>query len=165
MPLPRRSNRTTQTGRRPSHNSRTTPLPCSFLSVRSSVHHRTCCFGLLESALNWADFTMGNASANSNNKVGIGGTSTTTRRFHTLAISDRPRKSPLQFLNGFVFLFTFLFACVMINTFQLIFVLPLKAFPFSFTERLYDDAIRYTKGSFGALISASPVLPNERFHC
>lgn len=43
----------------------------------------------------------------------------------------------------------------MVHGFQLLFVLPLKLVPGPNSRKLYDEGIRYTKGAFAALLSAS----------
>ena len=44
----------------------------------------------------------------------------------------------------------------MINAFHFIFLLPLLAFPSARAKLLFDEGIRYTKGSFGKL--CGPIL-------
>lgn len=43
----------------------------------------------------------------------------------------------------------------MVHGFQLLFVLPLKLVPGPNSRKLYDEGIRYTKGAFAVLLSAS----------
>lgn len=43
----------------------------------------------------------------------------------------------------------------MIHGFQLLFILPLKLVPGPIARKLYDEGIRYTKGAFATLLSAS----------
>lgn len=43
----------------------------------------------------------------------------------------------------------------MVHGFQLLFVLPLKLVPGPRSGKLYDEGIRYTKGAFATLLSAS----------
>lgn len=43
----------------------------------------------------------------------------------------------------------------MVHGFQLMFVLPLKLVPGPSSSMLYDEGIRYTKGAFAVLMSAS----------
>ncbi|THH10539.1 hypothetical protein EW145_g1245 [Phellinidium pouzarii] len=77
----------------------------------------------------------------------------TSRQPYALPIADRPRKSWYQFAHGVVFLIVFLFGCIMINTTQLVFVLPLRLVPNARVRALYEEGVRYTKGSFGMLIT------------
>ncbi|CCM00886.1 uncharacterized protein FIBRA_02932 [Fibroporia radiculosa] len=81
----------------------------------------------------------------------------TTRRqhqpgLHNLEIRQRPRHSWLQTVWGALFLVVFLFACVVINASQFVFLLPLKLFPFAWADAVYFEGIRCSKGAFGALI-------------
>ena len=77
-----------------------------------------------------------------------------TPPLHTIQVPHRPRKTVLQFLHGVAFLTVFNLCCILINAFQIMFMLPLKAFRYlDVAERAYDEGIRYTKGAFGVLIS------------
>lgn len=75
-------------------------------------------------------------------------------RQHQLPIFARPPRTWTQTLNGFLFFMLFIPGCLMVHGFQLIFLLPLKLFPSSpRAGKLYDEGIRYTKGSFATLMS------------
>lgn len=58
----------------------------------------------------------------------------------------------------------------MVHGFQLFFVLPLKLVPGPNSRKLYDEGIRYTKGAFAVLLSASfsefacAVYARDMFH-
>ncbi|KAI6158758.1 hypothetical protein EDD17DRAFT_1779270 [Pisolithus thermaeus] len=80
---------------------------------------------------------------------------TTPRSLHQLPINARPRRSCSQWLNALVFLPAFLFGCLIIHSFQLLFLLPLKLVPMRWSSKPYDEGIRYTKGCFALLISQS----------
>ncbi|KAI5991617.1 acyltransferase-domain-containing protein [Pisolithus albus] len=90
---------------------------------------------------------------------------TTPSSPYQLPIHARPRRSCSQWLNALVFLPAFLFGCLMIHSFQLLFLLPLKLVPMRWSSKLYDEGIRYTKGCFALLISQSSTsyLMNEWF--
>lgn len=82
---------------------------------------------------------------------------------YDVEIPNRPPKTWPQLLHGVLFLLVFNLGCVMVNAFQLVFMLPLKVLAMAIprgllgwracVEGIYEDGIRYTKGSFGALIS------------
>jgi hypothetical protein len=73
---------------------------------------------------------------------------------YAIEVPKRPSKTTFQLLHGIAFLVAFNICCILINLFQLMFILPLKALRYmDWAERLYDDGIRYTKGAFGTLIS------------
>lgn len=74
---------------------------------------------------------------------------------HPLPIYLRPARTWAQTLNGVFFLLLFVPGCFMVHGFQLLFVLPLKLVPGPRSRRLYDEGIRYSKGAFAALLSAS----------
>jgi len=79
---------------------------------------------------------------------------TVLARQHQLPIFARPRRTWAQTLNAFLFFMLFIPGCLMVHAFQLIFLLPLKLFPSSSrAAKLYDEGIRYTKGSFATLMS------------
>ncbi|KAI6031913.1 hypothetical protein BKA83DRAFT_4207224 [Pisolithus microcarpus] len=90
---------------------------------------------------------------------------TTPRSPYQLPIHARPRRSCSQWLNALVFLPAFLFGCLIIHSFQLLFLLPLKIVPMRWSSKLYDEGIRYTKGCFALLISQSSTfyLMNQWF--
>lgn len=69
---------------------------------------------------------------------------------HTLPISERPRKSWRQFLDGVAFGVLFILGCVLINVAHIVVLLPLRALPFG--RALYDTGIRKSKEAFGALL-------------
>ncbi|RDX56035.1 hypothetical protein OH76DRAFT_1337998 [Lentinus brumalis] len=79
----------------------------------------------------------------------------TERQLHTIPIASRPRRTWAQTAHGILFLVVFLFACLMTNGCQFLFLLPLKLLPFRRARKLYYEGIRYTKGSFGALLVLS----------
>lgn len=80
---------------------------------------------------------------------------TTTPALHTLEISQRPRRTWAQTLNGILAAIVFLSACLMINGSQFVFLLPLKLLPFAWAETVYYEGIRYSKGAFGRLLGTS----------
>lgn len=50
----------------------------------------------------------------------------------------------------------------MIHAFQLFFLLPLKLVPGPYSSKLYDEGVRFTKGAFAVLLSASLLeLPRD----
>ncbi|KAF9068013.1 acyltransferase-domain-containing protein [Rhodocollybia butyracea] len=76
----------------------------------------------------------------------------TNTGLHSLPISQRPSTSIRQKLRAVVFFVVFNLGCLMILTCQFVFLLPLRLFPFKWSRSLYEEGIRYTKGSFGCLI-------------
>ncbi|KAH9937532.1 uncharacterized protein B0H18DRAFT_971080 [Fomitopsis serialis] len=71
---------------------------------------------------------------------------------HTIEISRRPRRTWAQTVNAVLAGVVFLFAGLMINGSQFIFLLPLKVLPFACADRMYYEGIRYSKGAFGRLL-------------
>lgn len=72
---------------------------------------------------------------------------------YALPISERPRKTWAQFLDGVAFGVLFILGCVLINVAQFLLLLPLKVlYLVPFGRRLYDTGIRRSKGAFGALL-------------
>ncbi|KAI0335978.1 hypothetical protein GY45DRAFT_1291537 [Cubamyces sp. BRFM 1775] len=71
---------------------------------------------------------------------------------YTLPIASRPRRTWGQTAHGLVFLFVFLFGCLMINGSQFVVLLPLRLLPFRCARKTYYEGIRYSKGAFGALL-------------
>ncbi|KDQ63833.1 hypothetical protein JAAARDRAFT_54021 [Jaapia argillacea MUCL 33604] len=67
-------------------------------------------------------------------------------------IAARPPRTWGQVLNAIVFGVVFNVACLMINASQFLFLLPLRILPFKTTRKLYEEGIRYTKGSFAILL-------------
>jgi hypothetical protein len=67
-------------------------------------------------------------------------------------IPERPSKTWAQAVNAILFFFLFNFACLMINGTQLAFLAPLRLLPFVWSRNLYEEGLRYTKGSFGCLL-------------
>ncbi|KIM84607.1 hypothetical protein PILCRDRAFT_780251 [Piloderma croceum F 1598] len=78
---------------------------------------------------------------------------------HALPISDRPPKKWRQTVNAILFAFLFIFPFLIAQSCQMVFMLPLLLFPFAGSRNLYDEGVRYTKGSFATLI----VLLNQCF--
>ena len=74
---------------------------------------------------------------------------------YTLPIPERPSRTWAQSLNAILFFLVFNFACLMINGTQLAFLAPLRVLPFAWSRKLYEEGIRYTKGSFGCLLGES----------
>ena len=74
---------------------------------------------------------------------------------YQLPIHLRPPRIWAQTLNGLLFLLLFIPGCFMVHGFQLLVVLPLKLVPGPTSRKLYDEGIRYTKGAFALLLSAS----------
>ncbi|KAH7883775.1 acyltransferase-domain-containing protein [Phlebopus sp. FC_14] len=74
---------------------------------------------------------------------------------YKLPIHARPPNTWAQKLNALLFLSMFIPGCFMVHGFQLLFVLPLKVLPFAWSEKLYDEGIRYSKGAFAALMNLS----------
>lgn len=85
----------------------------------------------------------------------------TERQLHTIPIASRPRRTWAQTAHGILFLVVFLFACLMTNGCQFLFLLPLKLLPFRRARKLYYEGIRYTKGSFGALLGTLHVHSDQ----
>ena len=77
------------------------------------------------------------------------------RQLHQSPIHLRPPRTWTQSLNGVLFLLLFISGCFTIHGFQLLFLLPLKLVPGPNSRKLYDEGIRYTKGAFATLLSAS----------
>ncbi|PCH33504.1 acyltransferase-domain-containing protein [Wolfiporia cocos MD-104 SS10] len=71
---------------------------------------------------------------------------------HTLEIHARPPRTWRQTISGVVSLLVFLLGCVMINSSQIAFLLPLRLLPFSWAKKAYYDGVRYSKGTFGTLL-------------
>ncbi|KAJ4486373.1 acyltransferase-domain-containing protein [Lentinula aciculospora] len=71
---------------------------------------------------------------------------------HSLPISRRPPTFFQQKLRAVAFFLIFNLGCLMINTSQFVFLLPLRLLPFRWSRSLYDEGIRYTKGAFGCLL-------------
>jgi hypothetical protein len=71
---------------------------------------------------------------------------------HTLRVCERPPRTWAQVLNAVSYGVAFNVACMMINGFQFMFLLPLKLLPFTWARTLYDEGVRYTKGCFGCLL-------------
>ncbi|KAJ6574835.1 acyltransferase-domain-containing protein [Mycena capillaripes] len=71
---------------------------------------------------------------------------------YTLPISARPGISWRRRLPATASAIVFAVACLMINTTQIVFLLPLLLLPFRWSRTLYADGIRYTKRSFGTLL-------------
>jgi len=72
---------------------------------------------------------------------------------HELPIFARPRRTWAQSLNGFLFFMLFIPGCFMVHVFQLS-LLPLKLLSWStWAGKLYDEGIRYAKGTFATLMS------------
>ena len=72
---------------------------------------------------------------------------------HTLPISERPPRTWSQTANAILFAILFNFGCLMVHGFQIMFLLPLLLLPSAWSRDLYEEGIRYTKGSFATLIS------------
>ncbi|KAH7915340.1 acyltransferase-domain-containing protein [Hygrophoropsis aurantiaca] len=77
----------------------------------------------------------------------------TRAQLHQLPISARPAKTTRQKLNAALFIAVFLPACIIVNAFQFMFLLPLKLLPFAWSNELYNEGIRYTKGAFAILMN------------
>ncbi|KAI0785985.1 acyltransferase-domain-containing protein [Abortiporus biennis] len=73
-------------------------------------------------------------------------------QLHALPIVQRPPKTWTQTINTILFCVVFNIACLMINGFQFTVLLPLRLVPLSLVKHLYDEGIRYSKGSFGTLL-------------
>jgi hypothetical protein len=71
---------------------------------------------------------------------------------HTLPISDRPSKRWPQTVNAILFAALLIFPFLIGQSFQIVFLLPLLLFPSARSRDLYDEGVRYTKGSFATLI-------------
>jgi len=71
---------------------------------------------------------------------------------HALPISDRPPKGWPQTVNAILFAVLLIFPFLIALSFQIVFLLPLLLFPSARSRDLYDKGVRYTKGSFAALI-------------
>uniref|UniRef100_A0A0W0FY34 Phospholipid/glycerol acyltransferase domain-containing protein n=2 Tax=Moniliophthora roreri TaxID=221103 RepID=A0A0W0FY34_MONRR len=69
-----------------------------------------------------------------------------------IPISHRPPTSWKQKVKALAFFVVFNIACLMINGAQFVFLLPLKLLPFAWSQKLYTEGIRYTKGAFGCLL-------------
>ena len=80
------------------------------------------------------------------------GTTKTEPKLYELEISQRPPRTWGQILHTLLFTIVFDLGCIMINAFQFTFLLPLKLLPFAPAQRVYEEGIRYSKGSFGTLI-------------
>src|ERR1700691_68017 len=74
---------------------------------------------------------------------------------YTLPISDRPPRTWSQTVNAILYGVLFNVGCVMINGFQVVFLVPLLLLPFTWSRDLYEEGVRYTKGSFATLLSGS----------
>jgi hypothetical protein len=77
------------------------------------------------------------------------------RGLHDLPISQRPSSSWHRKLNALLWCIAFNLGCLMVHGFQVVFLLPLRALPFRWSRKLYDQGICYTKGAFGCLLSPS----------
>lgn len=84
---------------------------------------------------------------------------------HQLPIHLRHPRTWAQTLNMVLFLLLFIPGCFMVHGFQLLFVLPLKLVPGPNSRKLYDEGIRYTKGAFATLLSASSLRIHTRYVC
>jgi len=72
---------------------------------------------------------------------------------HAVPISERPRRTWAQFLNGVAFSVLFNLGCVLTNVTQFVLLLPLRVLHLlPFGRRLYDTGIRRSKGAFGTLL-------------
>ncbi|KAF9036424.1 hypothetical protein BDZ89DRAFT_1011267 [Hymenopellis radicata] len=71
---------------------------------------------------------------------------------HTIPIAQRGRQRWTQLIYAILFFFVFNFGCLMVNGFQLVFLLPLRLLNVDWSRSLYNDGIRYTKGAFGCLL-------------
>jgi len=73
---------------------------------------------------------------------------------YTLPISARPPTSWRQTFKSIAFMVLWLFASLMINGSQFVFLLPIRLLPFRWARSLYYEGIRWTKGCCGCLLSA-----------
>jgi hypothetical protein len=72
---------------------------------------------------------------------------------YTLPIASRLPRSWAQTVHATLFLAVFLFGCLMVNGLQFLLLVPLSLLPFPLASDMYDEVVRYTKGSFGNLLS------------
>lgn len=72
---------------------------------------------------------------------------------YTLPIADRPQRTWGQTLNAILFGITFNVGCLVIHSIQVVILMPLLVLPFGCTKHLYQEGVRYTKGSFATLLS------------
>lgn len=77
------------------------------------------------------------------------------RALYTLPISERPKKTWSQVVNAAGYAILFNVGCLMIHSFQIVFLLPLLLLPFTWSRNLYEEGVRYTKGCFATLMSES----------
>ncbi|THU94849.1 hypothetical protein K435DRAFT_151938 [Dendrothele bispora CBS 962.96] len=71
---------------------------------------------------------------------------------HAIPISRRPSTSWTRKLWALVFIVLFDLGCLTVNASQFVFLLPFRILPFKWSRALYEEGIRYTKGSFGCLL-------------
>ncbi|EIW86486.1 hypothetical protein CONPUDRAFT_44786 [Coniophora puteana RWD-64-598 SS2] len=72
---------------------------------------------------------------------------------HELKITERPPRTWTQTLNAICAGLVFVTSAVLINSFQLVVLLPLRVIPLQATQNLYDEGVRYSKGAFASLIN------------
>ncbi|KAF5368472.1 hypothetical protein D9758_002417 [Tetrapyrgos nigripes] len=71
---------------------------------------------------------------------------------YALPIPERPSAPWTSKLWALAFCIIFNLGCLMVNGSQFVFLLPLRILPFPWARGLYEEGIRYTKGSFGCLL-------------
>ena len=79
----------------------------------------------------------------------------TANPVYTIPIAQRPPTPSGRLIYAIPFLIIFNTGCLMVNGSQFVFLLPLRILPFKWSRDLYQAGIRYTKGAFGCLMSAS----------
>lgn len=72
---------------------------------------------------------------------------------YSVPIAARPPKPWSRLFKAILFFLFFNLGCLIINTSQLLFLLPLRVLPFSFARHLYVEGNRFAKGAFGCLLS------------
>jgi hypothetical protein len=78
------------------------------------------------------------------------------RPLYTEAVDQRPPLSTMQKINAFNFVVLLCFGILMVNLTQFM-MLPMAAIPHPVAKQTYQDGIRYTKASFGYLLSTCHV--------
>ncbi|KAJ7786033.1 acyltransferase-domain-containing protein [Mycena metata] len=72
---------------------------------------------------------------------------------YTLPILQRTERLPWQRkVVATASAIVFLVGCLMINASQIVFLLPLRLFPFEWARSLYSDGVRHSKKAFGCLL-------------
>jgi hypothetical protein len=74
--------------------------------------------------------------------------------FYSVPIKDRPPLTVLERLRTLAFNVVFFTSCIIIHSFQLLVVLPLRAVPLPVARRAYRRLLLFSKEAFGTLLVA-----------